>query len=753
MVAGMSLPARHALLTLAVSLLGSALGLATPAYAAGELPLPRIFADPPLAGRPPMELALSPDGAMLAWLRPSDQDSEVLDLWGRRLPDGAPAPLVASADILRVLGQGAQKLTEAERMALERRRIYQRGITSFMWCGAGADAVLFPFSGDLYWARLGKDGNPPEVSRLTRDDDVPELAPQCSPQGHFVSYTKGGDLHVLDIASRAERRLTRGGSKTRTFGLAEFIAEEEMGRHEGHWWSPDESRLLVFEVDESAVAIKVRPQIFADRTELFEQRYPAAGEANARVTAHLFDRATGKRTTLASPKEDGYLPRAGFLADGTPWLQWQSRDQRRLVLFEADARGALRQLLEETDPAWVELHDDLYPLPDGRFLWSSERSGRRQIELVDRKSGARTVLTDEPEPVDAIVGLDAKAGVVYYAVRRERARERHVYAVALTGGAARPIAAEPGWHLPTFSRSGTRFIDLFSRWGHPPRTLLAEPGGAVTVLDDNPTPELDALTAPAPEWRDFVAPDGTALNGLLLAPTGRESGKRYPVIAWVYGGPTGQMVANRWTRQYLPLVHLTQRGYGILMVDNRGVGGRGRAIDRAHYRRFGDVEVEDLFAAVGQLASVDWVDTRRVGVWGWSYGGYLAARAVLDDKTPFSAAVAIAPVTDWTLYDTHYTERYLGQPDGGKAPAYTKSNLVPRAKLLARPLLVVHGTADDNVLFEHSLRLIDALQREVRPFELMIYPGKAHGISGRASQHHVYDTSFGFFDRHLRPSP
>jgi len=729
------------------------LGLATltaPALAAGELPLARIFADPPLAGRPPTELALSPDGAMLAWLRPSDLDSEVLDLWGQRLPDGAPVALVATADLV---GAGQQKLTEAERMSLERRRIYKRGITSFMWCGEGADAVLFPFSGDLYWARLGHEGKPPEVARLTRDDDVPELAPRCSPKGRFVSYTKGGDLHVLDIASRAERRLSRAGSKTRTFGLAEFIAEEEMDRHEGHWWAPDESRLVVFEVDESAVAIKVRPQIFADRTELFEQRYPAAGEANARVTAHVFERATGKRVTLATPREDGYLPRAGFFSDGTPWVQWQSRDQRRLVLFEAAAGGALREILAETDDAWVELHHDLYPLEGDRFLWTSERSGRRQIERVDRKTGARTTLTDEPEPVDEIVGVDQKAGVVYYAVRRVRARERHVYAVALTGGPARPIAAEPGWHVPTFSRSGTRFIDLHSRWAHPPRALLRDPNGGTVVLDDNPTPELDALSAPATEWRDFVAVDGTVLNGLLLPPVKRAPGQRYPLIAWVYGGPTGQLVADKWSRQYPQLVHLTQRGYGVLLVDNRGVGGRGRAIDRAHHRRFGDVEIEDLFAAVAQLASVDWVDTRRVGVWGWSYGGYLAARAVLDDKSPFAAAVAIAPVSDWTLYDTHYTERYLGQPDGGKAPAYAKSNLVPRAGLLTRPLLIMHGTADDNVLFEHSLRLVDALQQKVRPFELMIYPGKAHGISGRAAQHHVFDMSFRFFDRQLGVGP
>ncbi|MFO0744303.1 MAG: alpha/beta fold hydrolase [Myxococcota bacterium] len=731
-----------------------ALPLAAPSAARAAPPptaltLSRVFADPPLGGRTPLQLELRDDGTMIAYLRPNEADSEVLDLWGQRLPGGAAARLVATADL--VAASGAQKLTEAERMALERRRVTQSGITEFMWCGESADALLFPFSGDLYWARLGADGAAAEVVRLTRDDE-PELAPRCSPKGHFVSYTKGGDLHVLDIAKRSDRRLTRGGSATRTFGLAEFIAQEEMDRFEGQWWSPDEEKLLVFEVDESGVGVKVRPQIFADRTELTSQRYPAAGEPNAKVTAHVYDRKSGRRVTLATPKDDGYLPRAGFFADGAAWVEWQSRDQRRLVLLEADARGGMRPVLEEDDAAWVDLHDDLRPLADGRFLWSSERSGKRQIEVVERKSGARTVLTDEPEPVASLAGVDQKAGVVYYVACASRGRERHVHAVPLAGGAARPIAVEPGWHNVTFAKSGTRFIDSLSTWGRPWRSSLRDGSGASTVLDANPTPELDALTAPVPEWRDFSAEDGTPLNGLLLPPVGAEPGRRYPVVAWVYGGPTAQMVANRWIRQYPLMLLLSQRGYGVLLVDNRGTGGRGRDIDRAHFHRFGDVEVKDLFAAVGALKSVAWVDSDHVGIFGWSYGGYLSARVVLDKASPFAAAVAVAPVTDWSLYDTYYTERYLGLPDGGKAAPYASSSLVARAPLLSRPLLLAHGTADDNVLFEHSLRLIDALEKESLPFDLMIYPGKAHGIAGRAAQLHLYDGVLRFFDRHLRPA-
>lgn len=719
-----------------------ALAIAAPS----ELTLERIYSDPPLAGHSPPALELSPDGQALALLRPNADDSEVLDLWVQRLPDGALRRVIATQDLL---ASGGQKLTEAERMALERKRIYQTGITSFAWCTATSTALLIPFSGDLYLVGLAGDG-PAEVVRLTRDDSVPELAPQCSPRGSYVSYTKHNDMFVLSMADRRERRLTHEGTKTKSFGLAEFIAAEEMGRHRGHWWSPDERRLLVFEVDEAPVAVKVRTRIFVERTETYQQRYPVAGADNARVKAHVFDVASGKRTTLETPREDGYLPRAGFFGDSTAWLQWQSRDQRRLVVLgEAPSPGRLSPILEETDDAWLVLHHDMRPLKDGRFLWSSERTGRRQLEIVDRTSKERTTLTAEQEPVVALAGVDEARGIVYYRAHRKRGREVHLFAIPLSGGSATAIAAEPGWHEVEFSRSGTRFIDVHSQWGRPPTVSLGEPGGARQVLDANPTPELDALSKPTAEWRDFEAADKTPLNGVLLPPIGAVPGKRYPVLMWVYGGPTHGMVTNRWGKLYPLFVYLTQQGYGVALVDNRGTGGRGRAIDRAHHRAIGEVEPDDIFRAVGQLGAVPWVDPARIGIWGWSYGGYVAARAVLDAKSPFAAAVAVAPVTDWTLYDTHYTERYLGQPGDGTAKPYLQSNLVARAHLLEQPLMILHGTADDNVLFEHSLRLIAALQAANRRFDLMIYPGKAHGISGRAARLHLFSSSIAFFDRHL----
>ena len=717
-----------------------------------ELTLDRIFSDPPLEGKTPAQLALSPGGKYVTFLRGSDKDSDVLDLWGAKLPDGKPELLVSSDDLL---GGKTQKLTEQERMALERKRISKRGITGYLWCGDSA--VLFPFSGDLYFVELGGGRAPAlqpsgkKVVRLTHDDDKPELNPVCSKSGKKVAFVKDDAVVVMDTASKAQKIVTPKGSAVHHWGLPEFIAEEEMDRHEGMWWSPDEKSLLVFEVDERPVGVKTRAQIFADHTEMFEQRYPAAGEKNAIVNAWLVDVNGGKRA-LATPKEDGYLARGGFFPDGAPWLQWQSRDQKTLRFLDC-AGGVAREFYVEKDDAWVELTDDFIPLKDGkRALWSTEQSGRRQIVVIDRKTGATTALTSEPEPVNAVEAVDDDKGAVFYTAWRDRGRQLQLFSVSLAGGPPTPLTPEPGWHAVKLDDAGHFFVDRASDFGKPATTIIKDAAGkTVLVLDDNAATELMSFDRPTPVWLDLKAADGvTTLNGLLLPPTSAwkmTAGKKYPVIVSVYGGPTAQTVTRAWGRGYALQSYWTERGYGVFLVDNRGMAGRDRAFTRAHNRAFGDIEVKDLFAAVEQLKQqTPWVDGKKLGVFGWSYGGFLSARAILDDDTPFAAAVAVAPVTDWALYDTHYTERYLGM--SGKS--YDDANLVKRAKLLNKPLLIVHGTADDNVLFEHSLRLIEALEKEGKMFQTMIYPGKAHGISGKPYQLHVYKTVTTFFDANLR---
>ncbi len=726
-----------------------------------QLPLERVMAEPPLAGRPPLQVKVSPTGRQVTFLKASPTSQEVLDLWAQPLPTGAPRLLVSSSDLL---GGATQKLSEAEKMALERKRISQRGITSYSWCGVDDSALLFPFSGDLYVARLS-DGKTPTVTRLTNDDEVPEQNPVCSPAGDKVAFVKAGNVVVLDVAKKAAPiTLTRGSGDTRTFGLAEFIAEEELSRHQGMWWSPDGKSMLVFEVDERPVGVKVRPQIFADRTEMVSQRYPAAGENNATVTPHLIDLKSKKPKTVRLPGDVEYIARAGFFDDGRPWLQVLNRDQTQLTLLEIDPKTAkTRVITQEKDSAWVEVHDDLYELPHAKgapatVLWPTETSGKKELVAVAKDGGARSVVVAAAEAVSEVVCVgDDRVVFGHFA---DRGRSHHL-SVKDADGKVRLLAGGAAHHSASANGGCSTLLVTTSSWGTPPTTsvvavsdgkTLATIGEAADVPD-----ELLKTAVPADaRFVDVKAADGkTTLNALWLPPAAMKAGRKpgsVPVITYAYGGPTGQVVAHRWSRLTPIFVHWQQQGFGVFVVDTRGMAGRDRAFTRAHKMAFGKVEVDDVKAAIKQLPSIDAVvDPKRVGFFGWSYGGYLAARLVLDDDTPVAAAVAVAPVTDWRLYDTAYTERYIGVPGKeGDAAAYVDSDLVTRAKLLSKPLLLMHGTADDNVLFENSLRLISALQAEGKVFDLAIYPGKAHGISGSSNQLHVYKTITAYFTEKLK---
>ncbi|MDP2345918.1 MAG: DPP IV N-terminal domain-containing protein [Deltaproteobacteria bacterium] len=745
------------------------------------LPLERLQQEPPLEGRRPTQAAISPGGKWVTFLKPSATDSEVLDLWARPLPAGDARLLVSTSALL---GGKDQKLSEQERMALERKRISKRGITSYQWCGDDDTTLLFPLSGDLYAAKLGEKG--PETRRLTNDDDVPEQNPACTKDGAVVAYVKKGAVVTHDLKSNKTKVVTKGSSDTVSWGLPEFIAEEELGRHEGLWWSNDGKRLLILKVDERMVGVKVRAQIFADKTEMVSQRYPAAGEKNAVVSAFVVDTATGKSTPIPLPKDTEYIARGGFFADGNPYLQVLTRDQTKLTLLDVDAKtGKPRVVVEEKDAAWVEVHDDL---DEGKLglLWSSEASGRKQLERLERATGKRTPLTTQPEPVASLVCASETRVVFAGAVTRGRAQ--HLFVVD-DKGATKALTSGDNWNDATANKACTTLLVTSSSWGVPSSTTLLDiaSGKTIGTVDgDAPDPLLSSASRAEPVFLDVKAADGaTILNGLYLPPAtarapvddkDRENAVRAleklglktapadksasfgpgtPVITFAYGGPTGQVVAHRWARNFPLFVHWQQRGFGVFLIDTRGMASRDRAFTRAHKNAFGKVEVDDVFAAARQLPRlVPGVDATRIGIFGWSYGGTLAARAMLDDNSPFAAGAAVAPVTDWTLYDTAYTERYLGLPtlEGNPAPTYASSSLLPRAKLLKKPLLIAHGTADDNVLFEHTLRLVQALQDEGALFKLSLYPGKAHGIAGKKSQLHLHKTLTEFFVDELRPS-
>jgi dipeptidyl-peptidase-4 len=453
-----------------------------------------------------------------------------------------------------------------------------------------------------------------------------------------------------------------------------------------------------------------------------------------------------------------------------------------------------RVILEERDDAWVELHDDLREMNDqplsGKpgLLWSSDRSGRRQLWSIDRVSGAARPLTDQAEPMARALCIAGSR--LIFTGATERGRGREVFELDLSpdrsaeSARQRTRVMDPGesrrWRDASADATCQRLIVSESRWGVPASsvvwTLPSESTGAIApvppvlVRAEAPDPLLARIT-PQIQVLDLVAADGrTPLNAFYLPPVvaskpaaspnaGTKAANapaappaKHPVIVRAYGGPTTATVRFAYDNETALMAIWQRLGFGVLMVDTRGMAYRDRAINRMHDRAFGRIEVQDLFTAVRQLPKlVPAVDEARIGFTGWSYGGFLAARAMMDLETPFAAAVAGAPPTDWTLYDTAYTERYLGMPEGGKAQPYAQANLLSRARLLERPLMLIHGTADDNVLFENTLRLISALQAEGKLFETVIYPGQAHGIAGRKPRFHLARTQTDFFLRHLKP--
>jgi dipeptidyl-peptidase-4 len=749
--------------------------LTATASAPAELSLERIHADPPLAGRAPRAAALSPSGAWVTFLQPSASDSEVMELWAQPsradAEQGESRRLVSVADLI---GEREPVLTEAEKMALERRRLRGRGILRYSWCGSDERQLIVPLAGDLYLVELREEG--PQAKRLTRDEAQPEMEPRCDASGRQVAYVKGGDLWVMDVRSLKARRLTQTASKTRFTGLAEFIAEEELGRHQGFWWSPDGKRLLALEVDESAVGLRLRPRMGGQAAGLVSQRYPAAGEANAKVKPLVIDLATLRVQALSLPAGWEYVARAGWFADGTAWVQALSRDQKRLSLLSFDPQiGLATSLIDEQDDTWVELHDDLRELPSLQLsgkpalLWSSERSGRRQLYAVDRVSRQWQALSDQPEAVNKV--LCASSSRVVFSAATHRGRGRELFEIPLPAepdaapapapapAPAQPIdpSVTPRWRDGNSDAACERLLVTQSQWGVPAQSevlLLGEvgqPAPSRLALASDPPSALLAQVTPEVRELELLAADGqTPLNAFYLPPL-QASGK-HPVIVRVYGGPGTSLVRHAYDSE-TPLMAYWQRlGFGVLVLDTRGMAFRDRSLTRMHHRAFGRVEVADLFAAVRQLPRlVSGVDEARIGVIGWSYGGFLAARALMDVETPLAAAVAGAPPTDWRLYDTAYTERYLGMPEGGRAQPYAHAHLMARARLLDKPLMLIHGTADDNVLFEHSLMLISALQSESKLFETVIYPGHAHGIAGRRARLHLNRSQTDFFVRHLKP--
>lgn len=737
---------------LATALALLATPLEAPEAAVPELTLERIFANPPMLGTPPRALTIAPDGRNIAFLRPRQEDQLRFDLWVQDVDTGAER---LAADSLKLSG-GPATLSEAELMRRERARLASvRGIVEYSWTPDGK-AMLVPLDGDIWLIPLA--GEPRRITAT----EATEIDAKVSPRGTHASFVRDQNLLVADLATGKERAITTAGGGLVSYGVAEFVAQEEMHRMTGQWWAPDDARIAIARVDETPVKVAVRAAIGSDGTRVSEQRYPFAGTANAIVSLEIHSLSGGAPVQVdlgaglppaTYSASDIYLARVDWLNAGQLLVQRQSRDQKRLdVLLVDAATGASRPLLTEHAATWINLHDSLKPLADGRrFLWASERSGYRHIYLWD---GRLRPVTRGDWPVDEILSVDEERGRILFSGFRETAKEKGLYSVGLKGGRIERLTDAGGWTDSVADRQGRVLLLTRSTPSSPPEVTLATMDGALLSVrrqitsDDFPY-SVHLSGHVAPRFGTLKAADGkTDLNYALMLPPGLRTGAKVPVFVQVYGGPgTGRQVR----RAFGSLVHqyLLQQGWAVFSVDNRGTPDRGKAFEDELYRRIGITEVEDQMAALTWLKAQPFVDADRIAVYGWSYGGFIVLRLMTQHPTAFAAGVSGAPVTDWTLYDTHYTERYLGNPAEDMAP-YTASDVTLRADRLARPMLLIHGLADDNVVFDHSARMMAALQKAGVRFETMVYPGQAHGIREPAIQLHLWRTITSFLDRTVR---
>ena len=746
-------------------LFAAAMTFATAAHA-DKLTLEAITGDKPLSGPSLMKPAISPDGTRVTFLRGKDDDRFQLDLWEYDIASGETRRLVDSKVVL----PGEETLSDEEKARRERQRIAAfSGIVDYQWAPS-SQALLFPLGGELYLYDLGDDVADP-VRKLTSGTGF-ATDPKVSPGGAYVGFVRERNLWLIDLATGREIQLTEDGSDTIGNGVAEFVADEEMDRHTGYWFAPDDSAVAFTRIDESPVPVQKRYEMYADRTEVVQQRYPAAGDPNVRISLHVADLATmraGKagvdrpaKLSVAGvdlgPETDIYLPRVQWRTPGVLTFQRQSRDQRTLELFETTlATGKQRVLVTETSDTWVPLHSGLRFLADGRFLWISERSGFEHLQLHAADGALERVLTSGDWVVDALLGVDETAGLAYIAGTKDSPLEKHVYAVPLAGGEPRRLSTQPGMHEASFSANASVFVDLWSNPTTPPQTQLFKADGSLLAtlvandLSDPAHPYAPYRGAHRPvEFGSFEAADGSELHYSLIKPADFDPARKYPVVVYVYGGPATQTVTRAWPGRtdHFFNQYLAQNGYVVFSLDNRGTPRRGAKFGGALYGRQGTVEVQDQVAGVEFLRGQSWVDPARIGVHGWSNGGYMTLMLLGQASDHYACGVAGAPVTDWALYDTHYTERYMDHPERNP-DGYRVSSVFTHLDGLRSKLLLVHGMADDNVLFTNSTKLMSELQKRGTPFELMTYPGAKHGLQG-ADALHRYRLSEAFFARCLR---
>ncbi len=698
---------------------------------------------------------------------------EALQAWRSNLPRNAPGDPVWAPDgktfVYRqgselkwfdVAGKKSQDVVDLaaldnaalsppalERYEWENRRVDE---ATLQWAPRGGE-VLYESGGDLFLITI-----PGGKWRQLVKTRAAERDPKFSPDSMCVAFRRDWDLYVLDLADGRETRLTSNGSDALRNGGLDWVYPEELELGTAYWWAPDSSAIAYLQFNVSGEALYPHVDLRGPRAVLEPQRYPQVGEKNADVRLGVIPASGGATKWLdaGDTVRSNLIARAGWVPDSkSVYVVRTNRIQNQLdfLTYEVTS-GKSRTVYRESDAYWVNVVGDPLFLKDGkRFLWTSERDGFRHLYLYSLDGGAPQQITKGAWQVTDVEGLDEKAGRVYYRSSEASPLERQLYSVQLDGADKRRITAGVGTHRILMAPGASYFLDIYSNLSSPPeRTLRRAHGEAIMVYRAADRRVLDELDVRPTEIVEFQGKDGTHFYGRMIKPPGFDPAKKYPLLVDVYGGPHVQSVRNAWPGIDLDQV-FAQAGYVVWEMDNRGSSGRGHAFETPVYHNLGARELADQREGVEYLISRGFIDPQRIGVTGWSYGGFMTLNLLLNAPDLFHAGFAGAPVTNWLNYDTIYTERYMGLPeDNGEA--YARTSLPRRARSLEGRLMIAHNLEDDNVLFQNSMQMIAALENAGKHFELSLYTQKTHGVSG-AEARQMEATMLDFFDRNLKPPP
>jgi dipeptidyl-peptidase-4 len=699
-----------------------------------------LRATPPIEGTPVSGLTWVPGRSRVAFLvQQGTEEPVTADLFVEEVGTGARERLIEGKSLAT---PGAANASHAS-------------LQGYQWAPDGSSLLL---SGEpglfLYDLRGGK------LERLTADSVE---FPSFSPDGKAVAFVRQGNLFAIDLTTRKESELTRDGGAHVFNGRLDWVYEEELSNHGGrvYEWSPDGRLLAFLRLDENRVpSYPLVDLLSIPHAGLEQQRYPNPGDLNSVPSIHVVDLDGKERAHVEfQPTDDLYVvPEFSWLPDSrSVAYEILNREQTRLdVRLLEIGTGRTTPLLEEHDPYWLNVPDrinsskrgsSLHFLKGGRFLWLSERSGFNHLYVGSLSKSDLKPLTKGDWMVDSVVGVDEGAGVVYFTSTAKDPRERQIDRVRLDGSGFGPVTSEPGAHSGALSPDGAYLLDTFSTVEAPKAVRLLSTSGKLLRVLDSPKTRLSEFQLPKKEFVELHASDGTRLYGQLMKPADFDPKKTYPVVVYVYGGPHVQIVRNEFPRLGTIEV-LASRGYLVWALDNRGSWGRGHAFESPIFKDMGRVELADQLEGVKYLKSLPYVDPARIGITGWSYGGYMTLFAMTHAPEVWKCGVAGAPVSDWRLYDTIYTERYMRTPQSNAEGYKSSSPLLAASKIRGR-LLLLHGTGDDNVHMYNTVNFVRELIKAGISYELQIGPGEKHGFREKTIQDARDRAVVAFFEKNL----